>query len=320
MAEKRTSVGVIVGRFQVPNIGRGHDYVVTEVMKKHEEVCIVLGCSEAQLTQNNPLPDEVRALMLSNKYQPIINDRGLCERNGYLCKDLTILSLNDAPTDGAWSNDLDCLLGDIFPNENITLYGSRDSFASHYLGKHQVERLKHIHLQTGTQSRTGAATTIIDSPDFRSGIIYAAYHRWARVYPTVDIVVVKPKERLALLGQKDIDGDKFRFIGGFADPDDESYEDAAVRELREEAGKDIKTQHPTSLGSARINDHRYRDIEDVIMTNFFKAEWISGEAMAADDISRTIWLPYEEVGPKLIDTHIPLGSIFNLLVRDAVVS
>ncbi len=319
MAEQKNSVGVIVGRFQVPSIGRGHNYVVTEVMKRHPEVCVVLGFSEAQLTKNNPMPPEVRSLMLQNRYKPLILDRVLADQFGYQCRDLTVCSLKDAPSDEAWSRNLDSLIEDVFPGMDVTLYGSRDSFASHYHGKFSVEKLKHIHLESGTQSRTGAAGMMLDSDEFRAGIIWAAYHRYAHVYPTVDVVVLKPKERLALLGFKDTDGGKYRFPGGFVDPTDDSAKTAAAREIGEEV-LNIRVGDFSYLDSIRIDDHRYRGTEDKIMTTFFSTEHLSGEPEAGDDLDEVRWFPYEDVGQNLIDSHIPLGSIFNALVRDAVVS
>lgn len=114
------------------------------------------------------------------------------------------------------------------------------------------------------------------------------------VFATVDIVI-RINGKL-LLGRKATQ-EKFpvrpghpgwRFVGGFADPAlDNSYEDAAIREAKEETGLTVTSVK--YLGSTRIDDPRYRGTEHCIITHLFLAEEWSGEPIASDDIAELKW-------------------------------
>lgn len=105
------------------------------------------------------------------------------------------------------------------------------------------------------------------------------------VFATVD-VVIRNNGKL-LLGRK-AKQEKFRFVGGFADPaSDNSYEDAAKREAKEETA--LAVTSVKYLGSTRIDDPRYRGTEHCIITHLFLAEEWSGEPVASDDIAELKW-------------------------------
>jgi bifunctional NMN adenylyltransferase/nudix hydrolase len=108
-----------------------------------------------------------------------------------------------------------------------------------------------------------------------------------------------------LLGRKPYE-EKFRFVGGFTDVEDENYEHAARREAMEETGLDIGT--PQYLGSARVDDWRYRSNQDRgIITLFFKATYISGNAKAMDDIAEVKWFKLDELTEdNLVGEHVKL--------------
>ena len=231
---------------------------------------------------------------------------------------IVVCELKDCPSDKIWSEALDTLITNVFPGRAARLYGSRGSFVSSYSGHFPIEELKHVYLESGTYSRQVSGKEPQDSAEFRDGIIYAAYARRPAVYPTVDVAVVNPEQRTTLLGRKKGDGGKFRFIGGFIDPTDLSIEAAARRELYEEAGRNLNVGDFTILGTAKMDDPRYRGTKDGIMTTFFRTNRLSGFAKAGDDIHEVGWFPHDEVGERLVDVHAPLGAIFNRLIRDAV--
>lgn len=109
--------------------------------------------------------------------------------------------------------------------------------------------------------------------------------RYPTVFATVDVVI--RKDGKLLLGRKPHQ-EKFRFVGGFADPAlDNSYEDSAKREAKEETGLVVTAVR--YLGSTRIDDPRYRGTPDCIITHLFLAEEWSGEPEAADDIAELKW-------------------------------
>ena len=86
MTTHQDTVGVIVARFQVPELHAGHRYLIETVLRQHKDVLIFLGTTAAQLTRNNPLSADVRRLMLQNQYPGVV----LCE-------------LQDMRSDKAWS-------------------------------------------------------------------------------------------------------------------------------------------------------------------------------------------------------------------------
>jgi bifunctional NMN adenylyltransferase/nudix hydrolase len=48
-------------------------------------------------------------------------------------------------------------------------------------------------------------------------------------------------------------------------------------------------------GSFRVNDWRYRNENDKIITTLFSADHISGEAVGSDDIAEVKWFKVKEV-------------------------
>lgn len=96
-----------------------------------------------------------------------------------------------------------------------------------------------------------------------------------------------------LLGRKDIDN-KWRLLGGFSDPTDESFEAAAKRELTEECGE-IDTTPLQYEGSSRVADWRYLNEDDKIITNLYSADLVSGVPKGSDDIAEVKWFTLREV-------------------------
>lgn len=132
-------------------------------------------------------------------------------------------------------------------------------------------------------------------------------NRYPTVFATVDVVIRKGEK--LLLGRK-VHQSKFRFVGGFADPAlDNSYEDAAKREAKEETG--IIVTGVKYLGSARIDDPRYRGTPDCIITHLFEAvEW-SGEPVASDDIAELKWFDIMNLTQEnFMDEHHVLWNLY----------
>ncbi|MBM3261722.1 NUDIX domain-containing protein [Candidatus Kaiserbacteria bacterium] len=296
---KSNEVGVIMARFQVPELHAGHRYLINTVRSLHTEVCIVLGSTGGNPTIPNSLNTDVRRLMLQNEFPGVV----VCEH----------LNRRD---DQVWSEMLDELIESIFPGKEARLYGSRGSFIPSYHGRFPTEELKQIYLESGTHVRSLAADEPRDSFDFRAGVMYGTKHRYPSMYPAVDIAIVRPERREALLGHKRGDGKKYRFVGGMVDPTDESAEAAAKREAREEAGKNLNLGDFQFIGSARIDDPRYRGTPDKILSLFYRTNYLWGFAQASDDLDSVGWFPYDKIGENLVEEHYPLGALFNKHIRD----
>jgi bifunctional NMN adenylyltransferase/nudix hydrolase len=131
--------------------------------------------------------------------------------------------------------------------------------------------------------------------------------RYPTVFPTVDVVI--ERDGKLLLGRK-AHQQKFRFVGGFADPAlDNSYEDAARREAKEETTLVVSTVK--YLGSTRIDDPRYRGTEDCIITHLFLAQEWEGTPEPADDIAELRWFSIAEISPEtFVEEHGVLWSLF----------
>ena len=113
-------VGVVVGRFQVEQLHDGHVELLNWVVREHSKVIVVLGVPALQCRRNNPLDFHARALMLG-KYN----------------HGLIVVPLEDQKHDTVWSKNLDMLIRPLLlPGQSVCLYGSRDSFLTHYHGKY----------------------------------------------------------------------------------------------------------------------------------------------------------------------------------------
>jgi bifunctional NMN adenylyltransferase/nudix hydrolase len=204
---------------------------------------------------------------------------------------------------------LDTLLKGVFPSEQFCLYGSRDSFIPYYSGKFETVELPEHGDYNATEIREQYADKVFASNDFRAGILYAYYNQYTKVYPTVDIAVFRNNKTEILLGKK-ANNSKWRLVGGFADPEDESFEAAAKRELTEECGE-LETTAMTYETSRKINDWRYRNEADKIITSLFSCDYINGNPVAQDDIVDLAWfklgdLPQMMADDLLNNEHIAL--------------
>lgn len=139
-------------------------------------------------------------------------------------------------------------------------------------------------------------------------------------FHTVDIAIVKRDgiKTKVLLIQKvkatEAEKDRWRFPGGFVEPKHNSAEHAAVCEADEETGMKIESDLKY-IGSAKIDDPRFRESPHKVITSFFEAEWKSGDAGEGpfDDAARTKWFDLDELdADNMNPIHVPL---FNMLLR-----
>lgn len=263
------NLGVIVGRFQVPELHTGHRLLLEHVLSKHSHVLVLLGCSSA-ITPRNPLDFVTRERMLRAAY------------------DVLVSPLVDMPSDDAWSQQLDGTVRLVNPFGTTTLYGGRDSFIPHYKGTHKCVEIEMDSHQSGTQLREITAGKIRVSADFRAGVIYSLSNQYQRVLPTVDVAIIQGNS--VLVGTKP-NSDKLHFPGGFVDTNDSSLEHAACRELREETGLSAEVGAMKYLFSQQVVDWRYTEPGDgAIMTHFFCTHYTYGAVRAGDDLATVQWI------------------------------
>jgi bifunctional NMN adenylyltransferase/nudix hydrolase len=283
---------VLIARFQTPYLHEGHRHLLNQVKANHHRVVVVLGVSPVKGSKRNPYDFYTRERLLKEEYPGFI-----------------ILPLADHPLDEAWSANLDQLLESTFPNENFLLYGSRDSFIPFYCGLLPVKELEAQGDYSATCIRNEYSDQVLNSRDFRLGINYACQNTYSKIYPTVDIALFKEERRYLLLGKKKGRAE-WRLPGGFVDVTDTDFETAARRELMEECGP-VEVSRMRYLGSAKINDWRYRSEEDKIMTLLFATDLIFGEAVAHDDLQKVGWFLVDQLETmmkedKVAKEHHPL--------------
>jgi bifunctional NMN adenylyltransferase/nudix hydrolase len=272
-------LGVIVARFQTPQLTPGHRELIDTVKARHRKVMIVLGVARVIPTKKNPLDFATRLQMLQDVYPGI-----------------EVLPINDQRDNTVWSKNLDQLVRAYHPHEQVVMYGGRDSFAQCYSGRFAVVELEAALGESGTQARQQAFHTVRNTEDFRAGICYAVANRYAIKNPTVDVAVMRGNE-LLLAHKKEDGASRWRFVGGHIDLG-ETGEQAARREVQEETGVSIsKLEYITS---ATIDDWRYTGSGDGIFTTLFLGHYAYGAARAADDVQDARWFAVDRITPDVI--------------------
>lgn len=266
-------IGVIIGRFQVPELTAGHQELFALVQAENDSTLCLLGEAALYGLKRNPLPFEVRKWMIEES-QP----------------DVMCLPLYDKASDDVWSMQVDNIIALSFPMATeVTIYGGRESFIPHYKGRYKVREVETRHSLTGTQARLQCKHTYPGDESSRHGAIWAREHTFPGVKMAVDVALVRGDLHEVLLGRKP-GNTLWQFPGGFVDPKDESLEAAAERELAEETA--IVAGKMRYLGSIKVDDWRLRsEPEYGITTALFVATAYnhSDVARADDDLEEVKW-------------------------------
>lgn len=265
-------VGVLVGRFQVPSLHEGHRDVLDFVAARHDSVILFLGTpGHGQSTQMNPLDFKAREQMIREEYP-----------------EFSIFFIEDQPTDEYWSRYLDKMIAThTTASQSAMLYGSRDSFISHYSGKHPTIELEAEQKISGTAVREEVKRNRPkNSQEWREGVVYGTFDRFPIPWTTVDIAIFNETEDEILLGQKENEK-LWRLPGGFHEVSSPSFEADARREAMEETNLSITD--PEYVSSSPINDWRYRTEVDKITTILFRCRAQFGKAEGGDDLPTVKW-------------------------------
>lgn len=293
---KNAEIGVIIGRFQANKLHEGHIELINQVMENHKQVIILVGISRVQNTKKNPLDFASREKMLKQRFPSLI-----------------IFPIMDQRSNNTWSSQVDSLISIPFGEKKAIIYGSRDSFIPFYEGKYPVIELESSSEFNATNIRAEIAKETLDSQDFRAGVIYSTFNHRPVTYPTVDVCAYNENGEILLA--KKPNETLWRFVGGFVDRTDESYEEAALREFNEETGGNCVVRNPKYITSQKVDDWRYRKEESGIMTTLFLVEKSFGFAKASDDIAVVQWVPIREfsnhdgIRTKIMPEHRELMSV-----------
>ncbi len=292
---RRNSVGVVIGRFQLPELHVGHRRLIEYVMERHELVLILIGFNTVRFTEVNPYPVAMRATMLQAQYPSVL-----------------VQALPDSPVGHEhWSATVDAQVQAVAGNRGAVLYGSRDSFIPKYSGCFATSEVPAVPNVSGTALRAGVISASSGDVSFRQGWLAALQSQYPVTDPTVDVAIHTVDWQHVLLGRRGA-GAPLRFIGGFVDPTDGSYEAAALREQAEEVCG-VTVGAPVYVGSRRINDPRYERSQYGIMTTLFALQYQSGTPKPGDDIWSVEWV---SISPSLKEAITPTHhDLFSLLLQ-----
>lgn len=291
----RPKLGVIVARFQVPDLHPGHLHLVRSAQEQCDELMIVLGDHGGLRTDRDPLTFQERRLMVEERF-PDMN--------------IEIERLRDHPfSHNRWSNWLDELVGSKYgESRQVTMIGSRESFLDAYKesGKYAVQYIEPVSDVSGTDLRK----SIMHSANMtaREAIIHHEQTRPAVAYSAADIAIVNDlSQRVVGISKRWFDG-LYSLPGGFVDAEkDENDEDAARRERSEELPDIVTSDDYTQLGKRiRIDDPRYRKSKDKIYSSLFVTKHRDGALTPGDDAKGARWFERDELESMFVPWHQPL--------------
>jgi hypothetical protein len=153
--------GAIVARFQVATLHSGHLHLINSILAKVDKLVILLG-EPGLPNPRNPLSFDIRKEMILQSFPD---------------KDITFYQIRDHKEDHIWSQNLDLHLSN---HENVTLFGSRDSFRKYYKGNLPYEEIPELEGFTGTDAREKILAMAYENMNceaFRMGVIYGFNQR-----------------------------------------------------------------------------------------------------------------------------------------------
>jgi len=270
---KKLDVGVLVGEFQTPILLDGYSEPIDKFLEtKHDRHLIVLGISFMKATRNHPLDFNARRTMILDKYPDLTE------------KDIAYLK--DVNGDELWSKQLDelvtttCKCADI----DATYYGTEGEVVNRYHGTHKLVKLETTTNSNWREECKAMGRSGYDPMSWRMGVCYATEQHYPTAYSTVDCAIFDDTSFQKIWLARKSKETFYRLVGGFTDPEkDDSHEDAAIRETKEETHLDCIIEK--YLGSYKIDDWRYRNEQDKIITSLFAMVRIGGNPKPDDDIA-----------------------------------
>ena len=289
-------IGVVVGRFQINELHNGHLQLLDALQKNSDHVIIFLGCAVNQ-SKKYPLSYQMREQMIRSVVQG----------------EVTVLPVTDNDSDEVWSKDLDQQIEAMStPTDTVVMYGGRSSFIDAYTTKRYATEALNFGDSgiSSTEIRKRIGNKVINSSDWRAGIIHGVQTHRPIIHHTVDIAMIRvgvaednsdPVVEV-LLGRKPGET-KWRFPGGFVDYADPSTEVSARRELHEETGMVVEGEL-TYICNCDVDDWRYRGIDDQkIMTTLYACNYSFGMPEAGDDLCEVEWWPIGIDSKELVGNH-----------------
>ncbi|MEA2447253.1 MAG: hypothetical protein QOK47_890 [Actinomycetota bacterium] len=115
---------------------------------------------------------------------------------------------------------------------------------------------------------------------------------WYRnMSPTAGAAIVKDGKALTTIRARDPEKGRHDVPGGFLQPREDPI-DGLKREVREELGIEVEADVEDCISMV---PHAYGTEDDWVLALGFKARWVSGEPVPADDVAAIEWVTEEEL-------------------------
>ncbi len=306
---------VFIGRFQPFHLG--HKQVIDTAFEQCDHVIVLVGSANSPRTLKNPFSFEERAQMILGAFESLPAH-----------KTLTCLPLNDATyNDQRWLRYVQSAVASVTKDDHLVgIIGHNKDSSSYYLHLFpqwqfwetasfadglSATPIRMTYFQTGAilqdklpQSSTKLLAAFYDTPAYAQlHQEYQAQERhhqsWQHApYPptfiTADAVVIMAGHILLIERGGDYGHGLWALAGGFVDGN-ETFVECAIRELKEEAGIDVRHLSPKKTAIFDAPDRSLRG-RTVTMAVLFE---LTGDTLptpsAGDDASRAFWLPLSEL-------------------------
>ena len=274
---EREDVGVVVGRFQIHKLHKGHRDIIDSVVERHDAVLIFLGVSPLRHTTSNPLDLKARRALFREAYP-----------------DIDVHYVRDCEADAAWSEALDKEIHrHTNPGQTVRLYGSRASFVDHYRGKPPTTVLEAQSIVSATEIRRRVQNNYAPNRDFRAGVIAAAVQREPHPIHRIGVFVLSENRENILMVRLPEEA-AWRFPSLESALDTPNLDADASRAVFKQTGIDHSTLH--YVGGYQPDDWRYRSVAETVKITFFATHYRSGVVGKYNEgVAIVAWRPTTEV-------------------------
>lgn len=282
MILKKTAVGIIVGRFQTPELTESMIKLMNSVYETHINTACFLKTHPVPGHRSNPLSFVSRRQMIQTAFP-----------------NMFVAPIMDMSVSKRWVDTLISEVRKYYPLYKVHLYftDGRDLAFYKEVRPWPADQLDIDGLIT-YDFLSAVNVTSRSSDDFRRGVMYGIANQYTKTLSTVDIGIIRTmggKDHV-LWGRKPNETLR-RLIGGFEEPNETmgtTAEEDAAREVLEETNLVVKPEQLFYIARMNVNDWRYIGSGDQIRTTLFITFDATGDPVAGDDLIEVGWAPLSD--------------------------